>query len=136
MKKTITYNEVKKTCLDVINGGGGGGGTSTGLKTFTFEGDGNLYASNTVELPSDCHLIVGIHAHGSIEETIYDISTGVLFIDNGVMKVLVTAYVNGDFEDGFEINCLHSVANNELTFDSIDDGNPFSYPFTYTVFYM
>lgn len=28
MKKTITYNEVKKTCLDVINGGGGGGGKS------------------------------------------------------------------------------------------------------------
>lgn len=134
MKKTITYNEVKKTCLDIINGGGGGGGTT--LKTLSFVGSGDIMASNTINIPNDCHMILGINGHGVVEDNEFDVYTGTLFKASGVMKALVTTYTNGEFEDGFEINMLHSFSNNQMTFESIDDGNAFAYPITFTVYYI
>lgn len=67
MKKTITYNEVKKTCLDVINGGGGG----TGVKTFTYPAntDGSRH---DFELPEDCHYI--LRATASIDTDVNTLS--------------------------------------------------------------
>lgn len=134
MRRNVTNKEVENNVTYLLSNMGTSGGAS--LKTFTFEGSGDIFASNTINLPTDCNIILGIHAHGIVEENEFDIYTGPLFLSNGVMKVLVTGYSNGEFEDGFEINMLHSFNNHQMTFKGIDDGNAFAYPLTFTLYYI
>lgn len=135
MKKTITYKEIKDKVLDIINNGGGGGGAS--LKSFTFEGnDENGLLSNIVDIPTDCNIILGVFGVGVLQEYNITVSANNIYLNKATIQSCMTIYNGNNYIEGSIINSLYSVENGKITFEQIENGNPFNYPITYTVYYM
>lgn len=134
MRRNVTNKEVENNVKYLLSNMGSG---SVSLKSFTFEGvDENGISSNIVDLPKDCNIIIGVMGEGTLQDYDITVTANIIYLTKATIQTCMTIYSGNNYIEGSVINCLYSVENGKIKFEQIDNGNPFNYQISYTVYYI
>lgn len=134
MRRNVTTKEVENNVQYLLNNMCSG---SVSLKSFTFEGeDENGLSSNMVDLPNDCNIILGVFGEGTMQDYDITVSANNIYLNKATIQSCMTIYSGNNFIEGAVINSLYSVEKGKIKFEPIENGNPFNYQLSYTVYYI